>query len=130
MERDQTNAAIKQQLSTGVDQQPKVVQVNQPVSPKPFYFHFFFIPNTTYQTWLDFSFSKMGVTQYEKEKDLSFSFTGDGQNAELNCLSFCMNFDQEYPYLIIYEQFLRISILLFNFDQEYQYFSLSYSRQR
>ena len=41
VERDQTNAAIKQQLSQGGgvpehQMQPKVVQVNQPVSP-----HFF-----------------------------------------------------------------------------------------
>ena len=43
VERDQTNAAIKQQLSQGGgapehQMQPKVVQVNQPVSPH------FFIP--------------------------------------------------------------------------------------
>ena len=44
VERDQTNAAIKQQLSQGGGapehhMQPKVVQVNQPVSPH--YFHSF-----------------------------------------------------------------------------------------
>ena len=44
VERDQTNAAIKQQLSQGGgapehQMQPKVVQVNQPVSPH--FFHSF-----------------------------------------------------------------------------------------
>ena len=45
VERDQTNAAIKQQLSQGGgaqehQMQPKVVQVNQPVSPL-FFLHYF-----------------------------------------------------------------------------------------
>ena len=48
VERDQTNAAIKQQLSQGGggpehQMQPKVVQVNQPVSPHFFLFLSFFI---------------------------------------------------------------------------------------
>ena len=45
VERDQTNTAIKQQMSAGAslpgsDQQPKVVQVNQPVS-RPLLFSLF-----------------------------------------------------------------------------------------
>ena len=50
VERDQTNAAIKQQLSQGGgapehQMQPKVVQVNQPVSPHFFHsFPFFKFP--------------------------------------------------------------------------------------
>ena len=50
VERDQTNAAIKQQLSQGGgapehQMQPKVVQVNQPVSPHFFHsFHFLNFP--------------------------------------------------------------------------------------
>ena len=48
VERDQTNAAIKQQLSQGGGapdhhMQPKVVQVNQPVSPRFFITFLFYV---------------------------------------------------------------------------------------
>ena len=58
VERDQTNAAIKQQLSQGGgapehQMQPKVVQVNQPVSPRFFSFLSFLIlsPQLSHMTY-------------------------------------------------------------------------------